>query len=235
MREKNLPAIERGLSCIRFCALQRSGVSFSLFQEELRLSPSTLSRLLAVLTELKYLAKHEDGYRLGSRAVILAEEIKAASSNDTIRLQPIIDALAEKTGESAAFFELDGKNKMIIICKKEMQDSYHYMQLFSSWGPPLEQDCFGLVCLVGDAGFAAARPQGEKVRAELNKYGACAMERRLKGDIIRVCAPVNRGGAGDIVGSIGITFPAGNAAKNNLDSLRKGVADSAALASRVLG
>jgi DNA-binding IclR family transcriptional regulator len=237
MKEKNLPAIERGLNCIRLCAQRGGGVSFSLFQEELQLSPATLSRLLAVLTDLQYLSKREDGYRLGSRAVLLSEEIAAASRNDSIRLQPVIDALAEKTRESAAFFELDGKDRMIILCKREMPDSYHYMQLFTGWGPPLEQDCFGLVCLIDAGGSDPAdkRLTVKNVRAELDRYGACAMERHLKGHIIRVCAPVRRGAAGEIVGSIGITLPAGQGVTNNLDARREDVAASAELASRILG
>lgn len=236
MAKSSMPGLRMGFSIVDHCARSQDGIGFSELRETCGgASPSTMSRILKVLMEEGVIEKRAaDGrYSTGANFAAMARNALGRRSLADI-MGPIVADLAEATRESAAFYALDGK-RMRLVCKREMENSFHYMDVGMTWGP-LWQDPFGLVCLRRyDKGLAAQvdidalREFGIKdvgkasslVAMESDYQGAAvAFTRRMggRGEVTRVVAPAYAGVERRVVGSLGITMPGANAEPGRVEN-----------------
>jgi DNA-binding IclR family transcriptional regulator len=210
-------ALARSIAIITSCG-RPGGAAFGELKAALEVVPATLVRLLAQLQREGLVAKTADRrYALGPAAMALAEAIAGGPSRPRL-VQPAVEALAEDTGESAAFFE-GSAGGMTLIAKREMPDSFHYLPLFGR--RRLLEMAFGYAILAArpPAACAAAitshcaggRERPERLAIALSRVrrlGHVAHQERHSGTF-RLAAPVRE--RGGVIGVVGISCaqPAG--------------------------
>ncbi|MDD7983635.1 IclR family transcriptional regulator C-terminal domain-containing protein [Lentisphaera marina] len=137
--------------------------------------------------------------------------------------------LAGLTGESAAFFEYDGK-EIKLIAKSEVANSYHYLKLLSSdvhspnnafiysilpFIPTQESDSFFAKNeLVFNFDESLVKDDFDAIREK--KY-FIRKERYERADITRICVPVF--GKDKIVGSVGVTINSHNVHAEDMEQI----------------
>lgn len=112
-------SLERGLAILEFLAANGGCQSLKIISEELNIPPSATHRLLAMLTELGYIrqASTHGDYQLSLKLVSLG--LMRLSSNGINDLaQPILNTLANDTGELARLALIEG-DKMLFIAKAQ--------------------------------------------------------------------------------------------------------------------
>ncbi len=124
----SMPGVRRAIKVLETLADNKGGMTFNdLSGLFLDAPPSTVSRLLKTLCEENLIAKGagEKNYRIGERSRMLGEKLCGKVSRAEL-LRPVVRALAEQTGYSAAYFELvDDTNTLIV--KYEIPEAFHYM------------------------------------------------------------------------------------------------------------
>lgn len=124
--------LPKALVILKFMAEQGREVSFQEIKNHSELSSNVLSRILKTYLEWDFFIKNpETGfYSLGRESISLAKKILQENTLQELATEAV-QTLADKTKESAAFFEFDG-SLIKLIAKKEMANSYHYLKLMSS-------------------------------------------------------------------------------------------------------
>ena len=245
---KNAPLapIGRALAILRKLVPASRWATFSELRTiEPNLSAASLSRLLKVL-QVEQLVEKDEGtgrYRMGAGFLALARASIGTLPVCEI-LQPVIDALAVETRQSAALFECEGTGG-ILTAKTEMPESFHYIPIGQRMSSVLAHG-FGQV-MVAHAGPAARKalyaangpvPQPkaayEKRIADIAEGALHITDWTEKAAIQRVVAPVFRGMGGPIAGVLGVSFYEGGVIDSSLPAIEQAVAKAAQRASTLL-
>jgi len=130
--------LRRSQAVLRELARKREGCTFSHLRTiEQGLTASSLSRLLKAMQAENMVAKDErsGAYHLHEAFVRFAHEIVGMIPPHE-RLQPLVTALAQSTGESAAWFECI-PGGAVLMAKTEMANGFHYIDVGCEIGNPL--------------------------------------------------------------------------------------------------
>ncbi len=195
------------------------------------LAPTTMSRMLQALLADELLDKDKTtgNYVLGGSFLALSRKALGVQSRAEM-VKPEVNALAAATCESAAFFDLTGSG-MTLIAKTEKDESFHYSTIGTHWGP-LPNDPFGWACLAFREDLDMAGKVDAAMLARLRADGCLAVHRDLRGEVLRVVAPVFANGSGQVVGTIGITAINRAEIGDETESLKQKVKAAAARLSR---
>lgn len=213
----NAPGLRQALAIVtRISCGDADGVGFTQLRRELGDLPApTLARLLRVLVEEGWVRKTAAGlYACGSAFSSVAERIVRLLPDSGKIMTPVVQALAETTGESAAYAEWAGRG-FVFRAKQEMPESFHYIPV-GRVNPDLWVNGFGRVCLAhqpaatidrilkahagADSATAAAQLAG---LARIRKLTVWVSEE--KDQRTRIVAPVLTDGG--LAGVIGISVP----------------------------
>lgn len=243
---QQLAPLRRGFDILKALAEHEDWCSFSRLQALCGNLPApTLSRLLRVLVDEALVEKHPDTgrYRKGPALLELAHTVLGSIPKARV-LQPVIDGLADQTGQSAALFELED-NAIVMVAKAERPNSCHYISvgarntdiarhgfarailafLDQSAVPPLLARAQHPP-LVDHQAFAAMLDEVRDTRV-------CVERSESKPNWMRVTAPVFGGRTDGVPDAIGITV-VDMSAGGSEDSLRAAVAAAARRASQTL-
>lgn len=220
-------SLKRAFRVLELLAEETKGISFNeLCRRCGNLAPATMSRMLRALTAQGLLDKDKgsERYIIGGAFLSLARKSLGIQSLAEV-VTPDVNRLASATGESAAFFGLEGKG-MSLVAKKEIEESFHYCAVGTYW-EPLPNDPFGWACLAHTGSVAA---KGKVDRAQLDrirKEGCLAAFRDMRFKALRVVAPVLTPGDTQPIGSIGITAINRPGLSKIKSSLKRKVKDAA--------
>jgi DNA-binding IclR family transcriptional regulator len=128
--ESQLLTGRRALGLIELLARARAGLSFSSLETETRTSAASLARLLSMLVDEGWIQRNPvtARYRGGSRLLRLGHSLRGHWS-DAEMLEAAVARLARATGHSACFARFGG-DYFYLAAKTEMQNSYHYIDVF---------------------------------------------------------------------------------------------------------
>jgi DNA-binding IclR family transcriptional regulator len=241
-----LPAVRRSAAILRILATRPGGCSFSeLLTCGGRLSPASLSRLLKVLADEGLVAKDSmsGAYVVGAELLRLACGVRdAVSPRDVV--QPVLDALAADTRQSAAFYEPETTGA-VLTAKAEIEEGFHYIRVFQRM-PELPRHGFGQVLLAFTPAAVRRRWAGARWPTAAAAYARrlTAVRRGLvvlpdwapsggRG-LIRLAAPVFRGGGGALCGVLGVTFWGGSVAAGRVAAMADRVVAAARRATDML-
>ncbi len=212
---QQLVGLRRGFSVLTLLAKEEAGLTFNGLQEATDLAPPTLSRLLKVMLDESWLMHNKVTglYQLGDGAVRFAASVHTPSTREA-RVQPIIDALALRTKQSTAYFELSGAG-LVLLAKHDHPDSFRYIDQYA-YTPDLAAHSFGKVILAFMSQPARTRLLAEAVTdPRMSDKAFSALLEEIRRDELftgidgcnallkRVVAPVYEDGR--IVGSLGTT------------------------------
>ncbi|MBN2712252.1 MAG: helix-turn-helix domain-containing protein [Planctomycetes bacterium] len=214
--KQKLMGLQRGLGLIKLLSAKPNGCSFNEIQSIIDLPSPTLSRLLKALVQAEYAVKNPDTgrYEVGDEAVVLARSILGSIPRENI-LKPVLEMLAKRTGESGAYFEIDGDD-VVIRAKMEHAESFHYMPLFGrnrvfahgflqvivAFLPEEEQNRF--LPKVAEMGLSQKEWRKRMAAAKENYYYIDDGE--SNNSTMRITSPVFSGNDGKVIGSIGLTI-----------------------------
>jgi len=198
-------SLKRAFKVLDLLADEPRGISFNeLCRRCDNLAPATMSRMLRSLTAQGLMEKDKQGerYIIGGAFLSLARKSLGIQSLAEM-VTPDVNRLASATGESAAFFGLEGKG-MCLVAKKEIEESFHYCAVGTYW-EPLPNDPFGWACLA-HTGSAAAKGEVDKKQLDrIRQEGCLAAFRDMRFRVLRVVAPVLAPSSKQPIGTIGIT------------------------------
>jgi len=140
--KRQLKGLRRGFNIIQHLASSSEGITFNRLRSLCSLPAPTLSRVLKVLIELNMVEK-DRAYRLGRGFMKIARTASGRISREEI-IKPVLDRLAHRTGESAAYFEPEG-TAIILRAKSEQGESWHYMDI-GNRNQRITRNGFGQVC-----------------------------------------------------------------------------------------
>ncbi|MBN1671047.1 MAG: hypothetical protein JXR37_08450 [Kiritimatiellae bacterium] len=211
-------ALWRGLAILRLCADACDGATFTALRRACGdVPPTTLARLLRPLLAQGMLRKLPDTgrYAPGAAFVGLAHSVLGRQPREQL-VQPVLDALANATGESAAYYEWDG-DWLILRAKAEQPESFHYSEAGARhWHRPM--NAFFRVCqaylpadTVADIFRRYTAQTGRRERpkprqlAAVRRNGVLSAEEPVRGIVTRIAAPAFLGEGGACAGAAGIT------------------------------
>lgn len=240
--------LRRSQAVLRQLAGNREGCSFShLRMIEPGLTAASLSRLLKAMQAENMVAKDEltGAYRLHSDFIRFALEIVTMIPPHE-RLEPLIAALAQSTGESAAWFECVPRGA-VLMAKTEMANGFHYIDVGTEIGNPLGHVVGQVLMAFLPESEASDRLQrlGPPPIAEQD-YGRRLDEIRqgrvLLDDLLtagshpftRVARPVFCGDGGTLMGVLVITILPTSATVQDQKRLREAVTSAATRATQIL-
>ena len=237
----------RGVWVLKVLARYPEGCTFGQLQKQLDDLPApTLSRLLKVMVDERMVAKDPAAgiYKTGPLAFNLSRRFLGRATVPEV-MQPIVDQLAEVTGESAAYAEYENSS-IIFLATKHMPQSFHYMEIGSP-NTKVAYHGFGQICLAhlpeGKTDLAVRKspvplPLPEKqYRARLNKIkkDGYFIEYRESQDVVtRVIAPVFKGKGGTFLGALGITALANKLTTDRKRNYIAAVTEAAAQATELI-
>ncbi|BAI74875.1 transcriptional regulator (plasmid) [Azospirillum sp. B510] len=105
---------QRLLKILALLAATRDDLSLSELSQELVAPKSSLLNLLRPLVAQDFLVLHNNGYRLGPSAFLLAATIMERWSS-TAHLRPYLDELARRSHETVTLAILDGDRKRVVF------------------------------------------------------------------------------------------------------------------------
>jgi DNA-binding IclR family transcriptional regulator len=215
---QQMMAFRRGVWVLKIMARYPEGCTFGQLQQQLDGLPApTLSRLLKVMVDERMVAKDPATgiYKAGPLAFNLSRRFLGRATVPEV-VQPILDRLAEQTGESAAYAEYENSS-IIFLATKNIPQSFHYMEVGSP-NRKVAYHGFGQVCLAylppGKTDLAIKNSQvplplpEKQYRTRLHKIkkDGYFIEYRESQDVVtRIIAPVFKGEGGTFLGAIGIT------------------------------
>jgi len=208
---------------LRVLAQQAAWSSFTDIQRAAgNLPPPTLSRLLKVLTEEGLVERDSEHgrYRKGPALLDLAHIVLGSMPKARL-VQPMLDALADETGQSAAYFEL-GRDAIVMVAKAERPNSCHYIDV-GERNTDLSRHGFARAILAHIEGTRATPlienapipatmtlPELLSLLADIRAQGYCIERSESKPNWMRVTAPVhgmNQSGTPDAIGVTAIDLP----------------------------
>ena len=209
-----LAPLRRGFSLLRILSRQEGWCTFSRLQElSGTIAAPTLSRLLGVLIDERLVEKHtgQRGYRKGPALIDLAHTVLGSMPKARI-LQPIIEGLADRTGQSAALFELDGR-AIVMVAKAERPNSCHYIDI-GARNTDIARHGFAraILAFLDTSERQRLSPRarhsspGDTMRLrEIRERSVCVERSESKPDWMRVAAPVFGGRTDGVPDALGIT------------------------------
>lgn len=215
---QQLPALRRGIDVLRTLALNTGWTSFSHIQQALGGVPApTMSRLLKVLVDEELVERSEDHgrYRRGPALLDLAHLVLGSLPKARM-LQPLLDSLADATGQSAALFEFDS-DAIVMVAKAERPNSCHFIDV-GARNTDLGRHGFARTILAhmreGDGARVAAHAPHppecgidalEKIFADIRESGVCIERSESKPNWMRITAPVFGASPDHLPDAIGVT------------------------------
>ncbi len=218
MPKEALPGLRRGLRILEALGQEPTGLRFGDIQSLCDgAPPSTISRLVGALLDEALIRQDETShaYRLTERARNLGVALAGAAALSE-RVRPAVRQLAERTGQSAAFFVFDG-TACLLLAKHEPPEAFHYMsegnangqftrhgfaRVLMAFQPPAVQERLLSQSLLPPHAsrreFAAEQEQIRQDRQRIN------LEDDAPG-VGRIVAPV-LGRGGNLLGAIGLSF-----------------------------
>ncbi|MBB5693156.1 IclR family transcriptional regulator [Muricoccus pecuniae] len=107
--------LERGLLVLSCFTEERPRLHLRDFAAITGLDKATLLRMLGTLAAHGYVRRGEDGrYAPGSAPLRLAA-LYHATTDFPARMMPVLEAVAERTGESAAFYAREGEDRVCLL------------------------------------------------------------------------------------------------------------------------
>lgn len=214
----------RVISLLRLLAESKGTVGVKNVAEALNLPMSTSHRLLDMMTEAGFVEKDQVRRRYGiGMEYFRIANLVAQRSSAALTLQPILDRITERTGESSILsVYLPTQHKMTYAAKCDSPESLRYkIELFEQM--PLEWGSTGLAILAylpEDAQtliFEESRPSpvsGKHLTraafdariAKVKRDGFAITESEKVPDSIGIAAPLFSG-PGVIYGSLAVTIP----------------------------
>jgi DNA-binding IclR family transcriptional regulator len=242
--------LRRSQAVLRQLIRKRDGCTFTHLRTiENGLTSSSLSRLLKAMQAENMVAKDEltGMYHLHEEFVRLARDTVGMVTPHE-RLQPLIAALAQSTGESAAWFECVPTGA-VLMAKTEMANGFHYMDVGREIiGNPLghgvgqvlmaflpEAEVCDRLQRLGPLPIAEQNyrrrldeiRQGQVILNDLRMHGSAPFQRMAR--------PVFRGDGGALIGVLLITVLPTAAKAQNQERMAEAVVSSAARATEMLG
>ncbi|WP_287965258.1 IclR family transcriptional regulator [Diaphorobacter sp.] len=161
-RNGGVIAVTRALQVLEAFAVGESHLSLAELSRRCQLHKTTVLRLARTLALSGYLVQREDGdWRLGPAAGWLGARYKAGFDVQNV-LEPVLRALTQATGESAAFYVREGNMRTCLVRVEGPQALRHHARMGE--GLPLEKGSPGRVILAfsGEPGedYEAIRRRG---------------------------------------------------------------------------
>lgn len=241
--------LRRSQAVLSQLARRRDGCTFSHLRTiEEGLTASSLSRLLKAMQAENMVAKDERTglYHLHDEFVRLARETVGMVPPHE-RLQPLITALAQSTGESAAWFECVPTGA-VLMAKTEMANGFHYMDVGRDIiGNPLghgvgqvlmaflpEADVCDRLQRLGP--LPIAEQDYRRRLDEIRRGQVILNDLRMDGTApyTRMARPVFRGDGGALIGVLLITVLPTAATAQSKERMAESVVSSAARATEML-
>lgn len=246
-QKQQLAPLRRGMELLRAVAQAHDWCTFSGLQEALNGLPApTLSRLLKVLVDEKLVEKDalHGRYRKGSALLDLAHLVLGSLPKARV-VQPVLDWLADETGQSAAFFTFD-TDAIVMVAKAERPNSCHFIDV-GARNTDLARHGFARVILaymppdVSRSLLEQAPHRSELGMADLQAHlmhirsgGLCVERSESKTNWLRVTAPVFNARTDGLPDAIGVTAVNGVAGAG-LEDLQGAVRGAAQRATDELG
>jgi len=243
----SLISLRRGIRVLEFTATKNGGRTFSDILAEFNdMTPATLTRLLKSMLDEELLLKASDSrnYQTGSKAKRLASAIQGTLSNSE-KIRPVVDELAETSGESALFSEFE-RDVIRLVVKSEVPDGFHYMDE-NKTNPNLSTHAFGITCLAFQSRQTFNRLYSEGKLKGMSQEKYLKLFERIRHDnffvnelddkknLTRITAPVFSGPEGKFAGAIGISLYSTGDETRRISILLKQVKDASARANSILG
>jgi IclR family transcriptional regulator, acetate operon repressor len=238
-------AVDRASALLDLVVSATGPRSFSSLVDELGLAKSTTSRLLHALERNRLIQRDRSGsYRPGALFALYAA--RQSTVHDLAELvQPILDRLAEESGETATFAIPRGQEVVQVS-----QADGRYLLGATNWvGVEVPTHCSaqGKVFLTFGQLSAHEEPLESRTPAtittsaalqselaEVRRRGWAAAWEELEVGLAAVAAPV-RGPSGAVIGALSISGPTARITRDRLRSLGQLVAVQAAVVSTQLG
>jgi DNA-binding IclR family transcriptional regulator len=216
--------VARTLSMLRVIAEAKGSVGVKDVADALHLPMSTSHRLLDLLLQAGFVQKEKvkRRYGIGAEFFRLANVVARKTSMASL-VQPLLDDLAHKTGETALFAAyLPAQHSVAYVAKADSPHSLRFrIDLFQSVPP--EWGATGLAILAflpeeeQDAVFARARPSpvtGRRLTraaylerlAAVRRDGFAVTEGEKLPDAVGIAVPIEAM-PGEFVGSLALTIP----------------------------
>jgi DNA-binding IclR family transcriptional regulator len=143
--KKNLVGIRRTFELIELVSQNKSGLSFSAIQKNMNDLPGpTLTRLLKVAVDEKWMTKTEGLYYPGSKLMSVCRKLTGSVQIEDI-MGPIVKELAVTCEESAAYAEF-AEDAFVFKVKNEQPASYHHIDI-NTKNRGIFYNGYGIVCL----------------------------------------------------------------------------------------
>ncbi len=241
-------AVDRAAALLNLVVGSAEPRSFTSLVDELGLARSTTSRLLQALERNQLLQRDRAGaFRPGALFAVYAARQNALDDlTDLAELtQPMIDRLAETTGETANFAIPRGGG----VVQVSQADGAYLLGATNWVGVAVPAHCSaqGKIFLAHDrillppGDLPAATPQTVtdpmvllKELAEIRRRGWASTWEELEIGLVAVAAPV-RGPDGSVVGAVSVTGPSARIPRERIPTIAAAATDAAATASAQLG
>lgn len=198
-------AVDRALSLLSAFAAGDTALTLAELADRTRLYKSTALRLLASLEHARLLQKLDDGrYALGSEVARLHGIYAASFSLDRVVL-PILRALVQATGESAAYHVRQGEARLCLY----RVDSPHPVRDHIKAGDILPGDRgtgARVLAAFDPARVRAAAPRDRKLLARIREQGYLAATGDRLAEVAGISAPVFHAD-GSIAAALTLTMP----------------------------
>jgi DNA-binding IclR family transcriptional regulator len=241
--------LRRSQAVLRQLAGNREGCSFSHLRTIDRgLTASSLSRLLKAMQAENMVSKDErtGAYCLHNDFIRFALEIVTMIPPHE-RLKPLIAALAQSTGESAAWFECIPTGA-VLMAKTEIPDRFHYVDVGCVIGNPLGHGVVQVLMAFLPEPEVSDRLQQHgpppiaepdyRRRLEEIRHGRVIIDDMIRPGgypVTRVARPVFCGAGGALVGALLVSIGANSSTRLDQERLKEAVTLAAARATEMLG
>ena len=246
-KSSSLISLRRGIKVLEFVSLKAGGCTFGEIHTEFSdMTPATLTRLLKSMLDEELLAKGNDArnYQTGKKAKQLAHAILGNITKGEL-LRPVVNELAEVSGESALFTEFE-KDAIRILVKSEVPDGFHYMDE-NRLNNALSKHAFGITCLAfqppetvrdmiyGKKLHGMSPGNYMKIFERIKSKKIFINKADDKKNLVRITAPVFYGDSEIFAGAVGITFYSMGKDSRNISSLAGQVSEASRKASSLIG
>lgn len=240
--------LRRSQAVLRQLAGNREGCTFSHLRTiEPGLTAASLSRLLKAMQAENMVSKDErtGAYCLHNDFIRFAHEIVTMIPPHE-RLKPLIAALAQSTGESAAWFECIPSGA-VLMAKTEIPDRFHYVDVGYAIGNPLDHGVVQVLMAflpeseVSDRlqrhGPPPITEQDYRRRLEEIRHGRVTIDDMIRPHgypVTRVARPVFCGAGGVLAGVLLVAIGAASLPMPDQERLTEAVTSAAARATEML-
>ncbi|MFJ2982522.1 MULTISPECIES: IclR family transcriptional regulator [unclassified Pseudomonas] len=182
--------IERAFSLVESLAAEPQGLGLQTLAERLEIPKSAAHRMLTELIRLGYVRQHRDTSRYQLSAKLVALGFRYLSSSGADIIQPILDRLAQDSGELVRLGVIDGSRQTWIAKSQGARSGLRYdpdmgrdAPLFytasgHAWLASLSDDeALQMVLRQGIADPEQFGPNAPRSTQQLLSYLACARER----------------------------------------------------------